>query len=173
MKVPFFFRKKTGTTKAKKIKKRRLFCFNCGNKTKAVVTSTPNIDPNLSIIKEPYKINKRSYNERICPICQRKFARKSENTNTRSRRTSSRMIHNSRQFYQEKSQPNAQPDTDTPLEDEDNDSEIEERRKRDNESDRERQLKELEEVQKKIDNIDLNSIGNAKSNTVNSDPNVS
>lgn len=181
MKIPFFSRKKNGSTKGKKVKKRKYFFFNSSNKTKgADTTLPPAIDPNLNVNKNSLKIDKRSYNERICPVCRRKFPIETENSIDRKRRTSrsNRIVHNSRQFYQPLNPlVKNKPKKDTRLEDVnhpvDEDNNSEERRKRDIEIERERQIKELEEVQRKIDSVEINSISNARGNPPSTEPNES
>lgn len=103
-----------------------------------------------------YKI-KRSYEERLCPACKKLFVANLE-LNDRRKKNPKRVVHNSRQYYQTNF-PEIKLKEDVKnirkgnvvYSEEDFDSTS--RKKR--EEDRERQLKELEEVQRKVDNVEI------------------
>lgn len=105
MKIPFFSRDKLTTTKTKKNKKRRLFGFRNSKKNSNLTKLAGSNSNDRLITKEPqnFKINKRSYFEKLCPACKQKFM-SNENMDfmEKVRRTANNMIHNSRQYYQNK-----------------------------------------------------------------------
>ncbi|XP_035437578.2 uncharacterized protein LOC118267611 isoform X1 [Spodoptera frugiperda] len=158
IKFPFFSHNKSEPLKPKKNKKRKLFCFNCPKKGSKYPDETKMGDEIKmgDDVFGHYKI-KRSFEDRLCPVCKKKFM-VSLQQNERRKKASRRMLHNSRQYYQNispvaKSKENKKmfrrhnvgythgtPDTT--------------RSKR--EDARDRQLKELEEVQRKIDNVEIN-----------------
>ncbi|CAH2090019.1 unnamed protein product [Euphydryas editha] len=106
MKIPFFSRDKVTTSKTKKNKKRKLFGFRNSKKNTNLTKFTGSNSNDVRLTtKEPqsFKINKRSYFEKLCPVCKQKFM---SNSNTdfmeKFRRTANNVIHNSRQYYQNK-----------------------------------------------------------------------
>ncbi|CAF4857874.1 unnamed protein product [Pieris macdunnoughi] len=96
MKIPFFSHEKRKTTRPKN-KKRKLFNFASKKlKGKASKVTTPlSLTTQRSTESTLFKLNKRSYLERVCPICRRKFIAR----RVKSYEQSTSLIHNSRQFY--------------------------------------------------------------------------
>lgn len=101
----------------------------------------------------PYKM-KRSYEERLCPACKKKFIA-ILTPNDRRKKTPKKIIHNSRQFQntlQEKTKDNLKKIRKFSSDDLD---ELADgiRYKRQSDPNTERQMKELNEVQKKVDSV--------------------
>lgn len=160
MKFPFFSHKKTVTPKSKKTKKK---------KTCLTTTSCPVLQTHTSLSKQSGvqffsdndNIMKRSYEETFCPLCKRKLGPKRGNSELRKK---NKMIHNSRQFYQNSEEAaKAVPNKDIQ-------NEVTERkdadipgsnrwRRFDRRDDKDKNLKELEEIQNKVDSMDLNKLG--------------
>lgn len=99
MKIPFFSHEKRKTTQSKKNRKRKLFNFNSKKLRSKMYKVSTSLSPTTLRSTETtlFKLSKRSYLERICPICKRKFiGRAPDNEQTNS-------VHNSRQYYYRKS----------------------------------------------------------------------
>ncbi|KAF9416486.1 hypothetical protein HW555_006153 [Spodoptera exigua] len=153
IKFPFFSHNKSEPLKPKKNKKRKLFCFNCPKKgSKYSVENMMDDDDSLS----HFKI-KRSFEDRLCPACKKKFLVSLEQ-NERRKKASRKMLHNSRQYYQNISPEAKLKENLKNLRRNNvmNTYDIPEITRTKREEDRERQLKELEEVQRKIDNVEIN-----------------
>ncbi|KAJ8719965.1 hypothetical protein PYW07_012008 [Mythimna separata] len=148
IKFPFFSHNKSEVLKPKKTKKRKLFFFN---NSKKEVVKVPDFNKMSDDTMIPYKI-KRSYEQRLCPACKKIFVATMDHERPK-KRNPSKIIHNSRQYYQ-----NALPDATLKEEIKDfrtskiSNADDRYRMKR---HDRERQLKELEEVQKKVDAVEI------------------
>ncbi|KAJ8719332.1 hypothetical protein PYW08_011507 [Mythimna loreyi] len=152
IKFPFFSHNKSEVLKPKKNKKRKLFFFNNSKKEMAKIPDFNKMNDDTMIT---YKI-KRSYEQRLCPACKKIFVATMDHDRPK-KRNPSKIIHNSRQYYQ-----NALPDATLKEEIKDyRTNKISSNKKRSNEKyrtkryERERQLKELEEVQKKIDAVQI------------------
>ncbi|XP_075977158.1 uncharacterized protein LOC142977260 [Anticarsia gemmatalis] len=149
LKFPFFSHNKSETLKPKN-KKRKLFCFACPKKEKA---SDPDINgmPEDSILH--YKMKKRSLEERLCPVCKRRFIANLKSQDRRKKNPKN-IIHNSRQFFQKRGEKKEAKDLKKLKQLEESEKVAEDRlRRKRQENERERQLKELEEVQAKINNV--------------------
>ncbi|XP_004925950.2 uncharacterized protein LOC101736845 [Bombyx mori] len=143
MKIPFFFHNKS--PKNKKAKKRKT-CANCKKNEVPKSTKATTTDKSKS---------KRSQEFKICPVCNKRYSIEFE-TDSEKIGVTPKMIHNSRQYFAEilkkdnnKSLPNAEEDYDNGL------SFIDDKRLK-RYSSEENILKELDEVQKKVDNVDIN-----------------
>ncbi|CAG4933325.1 unnamed protein product [Parnassius apollo] len=164
LRFPFFSRKKPDSLKSTKNKKRKTAAPKNSKieKPKELITVNGqilNIDKEmLNNIDGPnnLKINKRSYSVKLCPRCKRKYI-ESLKSFPRIRRVSNNIIHNSRQFYQKAKEVEGFSNkyssgskknlTVSPN--------IRHKRQQSNE-DKERQMKELEEVERKIDSVVIN-----------------
>ncbi|PZC72658.1 uncharacterized protein LOC110381340 isoform X1 [Helicoverpa armigera] len=148
IKFPFFSHNKSEPMKPKKNKKRKLFFFN-GNRREKVDDIKMGDDPIIH-----YKM-KRSFEERLCPACKKKYLTNPESGDD-LKKIPKRLIHNSRQYFQNNVDSRLKEDVKTirnnmeAFTDEHFDERTREKR-----DDRERQLKELEEVQRKIDNVEI------------------
>ncbi|XP_022826975.1 uncharacterized protein LOC111356735 [Spodoptera litura] len=152
IKFPFFSHNKSEPLKPKKNKKRKLFCFNCPKKG-SKYPDEPKIGDEIF---GHYKI-KRSFEDKLCPVCKKKFLA-SLAQNERRKKASRRVLHNSRQYYQNIS-PEAKMKNNVKNFRRKNVAftrEVPETTRSKREDSRDRQLKELEEVQKKIDNVEIN-----------------
>ncbi|VVC98270.1 unnamed protein product [Leptidea sinapis] len=126
MKFPFFSRDKTSTKKAKVNKKRKLFQFNSKNYKEKMTQPTSSSGITASGFgsserpaKVGYRLRKRSYVERICPLCRRRFkANKSEG---RGKLLSNfdKTVQNSREFFRQ-----VKPDSDKIKNDEEGENRI-------------------------------------------------
>ncbi|CAK1583109.1 unnamed protein product [Parnassius mnemosyne] len=163
---PFFSHKKPDTLKSTKNKKRKTALSNSSKieKPKELITVNGqilNVDREMLVNADsPYnfKINKRSYIERLCPKCKRKYI-DSLKSLPRIRRVSSNIIHNSRQFYQNTKEAGGISNNKNSSGNKENltiSPEVRYKRQQSNE-DKERQMKELEEVERKIDSVEINS----------------
>lgn len=146
LKFPFFSHNKSEPLKPKKAKKRKLFFFN--SKKEAVKTDFNQMNDDTMI---PYR-TRRSYEQRLCPACKKIFLVNMEHS--RPKKNPTNIIHNSRQFYQ-----NTLPDA--TLKEEVKDfrtnkiSNIDRQYRKKRQYEKDRQLKELEEVQRKIDAVEI------------------
>lgn len=160
MKFPFFSHKKAVTPKSKKSKKKKA---SVTTTICPVSQSSLAASPSVPFYSEKDKIMKRSYEDKFCPLCKRKLGPKRGNSQLRKK---TKVIHNSRQFYQNEkagakdiSNKNIQNEV-TEKKTSDIESFRGKRWKRlDNNDDREKHLKELEDIQTKVDNIDINKLG--------------
>lgn len=157
MKFPFFSHKKT--PKSKKIKKKKTYVST----TTCPVIQTSSAKPaSVQFFGDNDKIMKRSYEDTFCPLCKRKLGPKRGNPVLRKK---NRMIHNSRQFYQnaeEKSRPICNKDIQNEV------AKIStlnaealgsnRLQRLDNADEREKHLKELEDIQNKVDNMNVNKV---------------
>lgn len=162
MKFPFFSHKKTVTSNSKKTKKKK----TCLTTTSYPVSQTSLAKPTrVQFFSDDDKIMKRSYDESFCPLCKRKLGTKLGSSELRKK---SKMIHNSRQFYQ-----NAEKGAKAIL-NKDIQNEVIKRKALDAETpsggsnrwrrfdsidDKNKKLKELEEIQYKVDNLDISKLG--------------
>lgn len=156
MKFPFFSRKKTVTPKSKKTKKKKT-SFTTTNPVLQTSSAKPT---GIQYFGNNDNIMKRSYEETYCPLCKRKLAVKRGNSRAKKK---NKMIHNSRQFYQN-AEEGAKAVPDEGIQNEvtvrktsDAERQGSKRRKRNEKhEDKDRQLKELEEIQRKVDSMDTN-----------------
>lgn len=158
MKFPFFSHKKR--PKSKKIKKKKV-CVS--TTTCPVIQSSSAKAANVQFFSDNDKIMKRSYERTFCPLCKRKFGPKRGNPVLRKKNT---MIHNSRQFYQNAEEKN-KAISNTGIQNEVTEKstlnavalESNKFRRVDSADEREKHLKELEDIQNKVDNMDVNKLG--------------
>ncbi|XP_045500108.1 uncharacterized protein LOC123697609 [Colias croceus] len=108
MKIPFFSHDQARTSldvslaTPKKNKKRKIFSFSSKkHKTEMHQTSTTGLSKTTIKTEENtfMKLNKRSYIEKICPLCKRKFIKRRSKPQEKQ---TNNIIHNSRQYYQNK-----------------------------------------------------------------------
>lgn len=147
IKFPFFSHNKSEPLKPKKNKKRKLFFFSNSKKEMAKIPDFNKMNDDTMI---PYKL-KRSYEQRLCPACKKIFVSTPEHD--RPKKYPRNIIHNSRQFYQ-----NTSPDATLKKEIKDyrtNKVSNADDRYRSKREESERRLKELEEVQKKIEAVEI------------------
>ncbi|CAB3227914.1 unnamed protein product [Arctia plantaginis] len=152
IKFPFFSHNKTESLKPKKNKKRRLFGFNSVKKSESEVLSGKD-KMEINPINQ-FKI-KRSYQVIVCPACKKKYI-----SNLRYKKTPDKIIHNSRQFYQKQSDEQVTEDINrnTKYYYDDSEKVIKtDRSKRQDldKYDKDRQLKLLDEIQRKVDSVNV------------------
>uniref|UniRef100_A0A2A4JSP2 Uncharacterized protein n=1 Tax=Heliothis virescens TaxID=7102 RepID=A0A2A4JSP2_HELVI len=147
IKFPFFSHNKSEPLKPKKNKKRKLFCFNGPKKEKDFKMGD---DPIMHFKK------KRSFEERLCPACKKKFLTDA-GLGDELKKNPKRLIHNSRQYFQNGIDSKLKEDVKTIRRNMEafTDENFEDKTREKREDDRDRQLKELEEVQRKIDNVEI------------------
>lgn len=160
MKFPFFSHKKTVTPKSKKSKKKKTYVTTTNY---PVLQSSLAKSASIPSFSDNDKIIKRSYAEIFCPLCKRKLGPKRGKSELKKK---TKVIHNSRQFYQNAeegvkaiSNKNIQNEV-TGKNTVDSVSHGGNRWKRfDSGDEREKHLKEIEDIQNKVDNMDVNKPG--------------
>lgn len=92
IKLPFFSHNKSESVKGKKEKKRKLYGFNKLTKEKSMPKPIDENSQKHNLVRDTvspykyYKMNKRSYLERLCPACKRKFLMETEISSEDKRR---------------------------------------------------------------------------------------
>ncbi|XP_072948785.1 uncharacterized protein [Epargyreus clarus] len=167
IKLPFFSHNKSATTKGKKNKKRKLYGFTKLRKGKTPKENSEKL-PSKSIVPDPhnpykyYKINKRSYIERLCPACKRKFIMNQKFNVKDKRKNLLKNTYNTRELNNDESySENVNKNTNTYKFDmDDNNKEVDfkeswrdRRRKREDDNRNIERQKELDDLERRVESV--------------------